>query len=34
MDMTNEKDSKKYIMQECQDEVIKISGTGMFGFLS
>ena len=22
MDMTNEKESKKYIMQECQDEAI------------
>ena len=31
---TNEKESKKYIMQACQDEVMKMSGTGMFGFLS
>ena len=32
--MTNEKESEKYIMQECQDGVLKMSGTGMFGFLS
>ena len=32
--MTNEKDSKKYIIQTYQDEVMKMSGTGMFVFLS
>ena len=32
--MTNEKESEKYIMQECQDGVLKMNGTGMLRSLS